>query len=59
MYKDVNVTRCGQTNSFYQWYYNNPSKDIISKIPLHLITKAYYCLHDLDLELAIKKVGEV
>ncbi len=31
----------------------------VQKIPVDFLLKAYHGLHDLDLELAVKKVGEV
>ena len=49
----------GEFYAYYQWFYNIPSKDLIDKIPLDFLKKAYYGLHDLDLPLAVKKVGEV
>ena len=47
----------GQFYAYYQWYYNIPSSEVIKKIPLDFLMKAYHGLHDLDLDLAIKKVG--
>ena len=38
-------------------YYNVPSAEVISKVPLKFLEKAYYGLHDLELDLAVKKVG--
>lgn len=32
---------------------------IIEKLPLSFLKKAYYGLHDLELDLAVQKVGEV
>lgn len=49
----------GEFYAYYQWYYNIPSAEVIEKVPLDFIKKAYYGLHDLDLDLAVKKVGEV
>ena len=49
----------GEFYAYYQWYYNLPSREVIKKIPLDFLEKAYYGLHDLELELAVKKVGEV
>ncbi|WP_207302834.1 hypothetical protein [Lachnoclostridium sp. Marseille-P6806] len=49
----------GEFYAYYQWYYNMPSAEIIRKIPVDFLIKAYRGLHDLDLELAVKKVGEV
>ena len=48
----------GEFYAYYQWYFNMPSSEIILKIPVTFLEKAYYGLHDLDLELAVKKVGE-
>ena len=39
--------------------YNKPSDEIVKKIPIEFLKKAYYGLHDLDLDLAVQKVGEV
>ena len=49
----------GQFYAYYQWYYNLPSSELINKIPVEFLMKAYHGLHDLDLELAVKKVGKV
>ena len=49
----------GEFYAYYQWYYNLPSAEIIKKIPVDFLLKAYHGLHDLDLDLAVKKVGEV
>lgn len=47
----------GEFYAYYQWYYNMPSAEVIRKVPLSFLKKAYPGLHDLDLELAVKKVG--
>ena len=47
----------GEFYAYYQWYYNIPSSELVKKIPVSFLKKAYYGLHDLDLELAVKKVG--
>ena len=47
----------GEFYAYYQWYYNLPSSEIIKKVPTDFLIKAYAGLHDLDLELAVKKVG--
>jgi len=47
----------GEFYAYYQWYYNIPSSEVIKKIPLSFLKKAYYGLHDLDLDLAVKKVS--
>jgi hypothetical protein len=49
----------GEFYAYYQWYYNKPSDEIVKKIPIDFLKKAYYGLHDLDLDLAVQKVGEV
>ena len=49
----------GEFYAYYQWYYNIPSTEILKKIPVDFLAKAYYGLHDLTLELAVKKVGAV
>ncbi len=48
----------GEFYAYYQWYYNIPSSEVIKKVPVDFLKKAYGGLHDLDLELAVKKVGE-
>lgn len=49
----------GEFYAYYQWYYNIPSSDVIKKIPVNFLMKAYHGLHDLELDLAVRKVGEV
>ena len=49
----------GEFYAYYQWYYNMPSAEVIQKIPVSFLKKAYYGLHDLDLDLAVQKVGVV
>lgn len=49
----------GEFYAYYQWYYNIPSREVIKKLPLDYLKRAYYGLHDLDLELAVIKVGRV
>lgn len=49
----------GEFYAYYQWYYNIPSSEVLKKIPLDFLKKAYHGLHDLELLLAVKKVGEV
>ena len=48
----------GEFYAYYQWYYNISSSEVLQKIPVEFLKKAYYGLHDLQLELAVKKVGE-
>ena len=49
----------GEFYAYYQWYYNIPSRELIKKVPVDFLIKAYWGLHDLDLELAVKKIGKV
>lgn len=48
----------GEFYAYYQWYYNMPSAEVIKKVPVDFLKKAYYGLHDLELDLAVQKVGE-
>ena len=41
----------GEFYAYYQWFYNVSSKEIIKKVPLDFLTKAYMGLHDLELAL--------
>lgn len=50
---------CGEFYAYYQWYYNISSSEVIKKVPIDFLKKAYHGLHDLELDLAVKKVGEV
>lgn len=49
----------GEFYAYYQWYYNIPSSEVVKKIPVSFLMKAYSGLHDLELDLAVKKVGAV
>ena len=49
----------GEFYAYYQWYYNIPSSEVVKKIPVTFLMKAYSGLHDLELDLAVKKVGTV
>ena len=49
----------GEFYAYYQWYFDLSSAEIIKKIPLDFLKQSYYSLHDLDLELAVRKVGKV
>lgn len=49
----------GEFYAYYQWYYNMPSSEVVKKVTVDFLLKAYYGLHDLELDLAVKKVGEV
>lgn len=47
----------GQFYAYFQWYYNVSSKKVLELVPLEFIRAAYNGLHDLELELAVQKVG--
>lgn len=49
----------GEFYAYYQWYYNVASSIVIEKVPIDFLKKAYYGLHDLELDLAVQKVGEI
>ena len=49
----------GEFYAYYQWNYDIPSRDVIDRIPLDFLKRAYPALHDMELELAVKKVGKV
>ncbi len=49
----------GEFYAYYQWYYDIPSSEVLQKVPIDFLMKAYHGLHDLDLELAVKKVGKI
>lgn len=49
----------GEFYAYYQWYYDVPSNEIVKKIPVSFLMKAYSGLHDLELSLAVKKVGRI
>ena len=48
----------GEFYAYYQWYYNLPSAELVKIIPVSFLKKAYAGLHDLELDLAVKKVGD-
>ena len=49
----------GEFYAYYQWYFDIPSAEVVKKITEDFLKKAYYGLHDLELDLAVKKVGKV
>lgn len=49
----------GEFYAYYQWYYALPSAEVLEKVPVSFLKKAYLGLHDLELDLAVKKVGNV
>lgn len=48
----------GEFYAYYQWYYDIPSCEVVKRVPVDFLEKAYAGLHDLELDLAVKKVGE-
>lgn len=48
----------GRFYAYYQWLYDIPSAEVLRKVPLGFLKKAYHGLHDLELDLAVRKVGE-
>lgn len=48
----------GEFYAYYQWYYNVSSSEVVEKIPVSFLKKAYWGLHDLELDLAVEKVGK-
>lgn len=48
----------GQFYAYFQWFYNISSQKVLELVPLDFIKAAYNGLHDLELDLAVKKVGE-
>ena len=50
--------RIGEFYAYYRWYYNIPSREVLQRIPLDFLEKAYFGLHDLELDLAVQKVGK-
>lgn len=49
----------GEFYAYYQWYFDIPSAEVVKKITVDFLKKAYYGLHDLELDLAVKKVGKM
>lgn len=47
----------GEFYAYYQWYYDITSAELVKEIPVEFLKKAYYGLHDLELDLAVQKVG--
>lgn len=47
----------GEFYAYYQWLYDVKSRDLVDKVPIAYLKSAYAGLHDLDLELAVRKVG--
>lgn len=48
----------GQFYALFQWIYRLPSKEVVKLLPVKFMFEAYPGLHDLDLYVAVRKVGE-
>lgn len=48
----------GEFYAYFQWYYNLASKEVVKLVPVDFLLVGYAGLHDLELDLAVKKVGE-
>ena len=40
-------------------FYGIPSVKVVERVPVEFLKKAYFGLHDLELELAVNKVGGI
>ena len=49
----------GEFYAYYQWYYDISSAELIQKLPLVSMRQIYHGLHDLELPLAVQKVGNI
>ncbi len=49
----------GEFYAYYQWHYDIKSSLVVDLIPLDFLKKAYHGLHDLELDLAVQKVGRL
>ena len=49
----------GESYAYYQWFYGIPSVKVVERVPVEFLKKAYFGLHDLELELAVNKVGGI
>lgn len=47
----------GQFYAYYQWQTGESSRDIVARIPTHVMVAAYPGLHDLDIPLAVERVA--
>ena len=48
----------GQFYALFQWIYKLPSKEVVKLLPVEFMFEGYPGLHDLDLLVAVRKVGE-
>lgn len=47
----------GQFYAYFQWYYSISSAELVEMLPAASLVRMYFGLHDLDLELAVTKIG--
>ena len=47
----------GEFYAYYQWLYDMPSAQVVDAVPVEYLVGAYPGLHDLELDLAVRKVG--
>ena len=47
----------GEFYAYYQWRFDISSATVLERVPLDFLETAYWGLHDLDLGLAVEKVG--
>ena len=47
----------GQFYAYFQWYYSISSAELVEMLPAANLVRMYFGLHDLDLELAVTKIG--
>lgn len=57
--KGFMVDWIGEFYALYQWMYDLSGSEVLTQVPLSYLKTAYFGLHDLDLDLAVKKVGKV
>ncbi|MDD3162735.1 MAG: hypothetical protein WC117_04450 [Sphaerochaetaceae bacterium] len=48
----------GEFYAYYQWFFDLSSASVLLKIPVSYLEMAYPGLHDLELDLAVRKVGK-
>ena len=48
----------GQFYALFQWMYGMSSKEVVRLLPVKFMFEGYPGLHDLDLQVAVQKVGE-
>ena len=56
--EDSRLTGSGSFMLLFQWMYRMPSKEVVRLLPVKFMFEGYPGLHDLDLQVAVQKVGE-